>query len=435
MTIYYPQNRQEIVDRVKTDVQNELPESEPFLRNSYLSASCIGYGSGFYDLYINQKALQAEMFPDTATGEFAVRWASYKGITLNPATQAFGYITITGTIGIIIPAGTLFVSSDGIQYQTLYNTEILPQVSSITTLTRSGSTAYAITASDHHLVDGATPIISGAVQTEYNITATITVTSATTFNYTISGTPVTPATGTIISSYTFASVQVSSITYGVDTNLDSGSELFIVTPIAGVNSSAFVQYDGVTGGTDQETDSIFRNRYLYAYQHPVSFFNVAELTIQARKITGVDRVFVHEITPDIGQVTIYFTMSADNVIPTPSEVVIIKNKILEIKPAHVDPNDVIVSAPTPVPVTFNFSTLVPNTSTMQDAIKANLEQMFKEVPEVGYNLSQDAYRSTIQQSVDPATGNFVTSFSLSSPSGNIVCATGQLATYVGCNFP
>jgi hypothetical protein len=57
MAIQYPAERKEVVDRIKTDIQNELPETEPFLRNSTLSAEATGYGGAAYDLYkkISQK--------------------------------------------------------------------------------------------------------------------------------------------------------------------------------------------------------------------------------------------------------------------------------------------------------------------------------------------------------------------------------------------
>jgi len=435
MTIYYPTNRQEIVDRVKTDVQNELPQSEPFLRNSYLSAFCIGMATSFYDLYVNQQALQQQMFPDTATGDFADRWASYKGITRNAATASSGYITIAGVAGITIPAGTIFSTDSNIQYKTLSDAKIAAQSVSVATLTRSDGIAYATTADVHHLVDGASVSISGAAQSEYNITADITVTSTTKFNYPVSGAPITPATGTILASYTFASIEIIATSYGEETNLDSGTELNIVTPISGVDSSAYVQYEGLTGGTDAETDDAFRTRYLYAYQNPISYWNESFIVTQCRKVNGVDRVFVQSITPDIGQITIYFTMSDDDVIPSSVEVDNVKNKLLEVKPADRDPEDIIVMAPTPVPVSFSFSALTPNTATMQQAIIANLKQMFKEVPSVGEDLSQYAYESAIYQSVDPATGKYVTAFSLTSPVGDITCATGELATYGGCTFP
>ncbi len=70
---------------------------------------------------------------------------------------------------------------------------------SIIGITRSGSTATAtISASDGLKIQtGNILTISGANETEYNGTFEITVTSTTTFTYTISGTPSTPASGTI----------------------------------------------------------------------------------------------------------------------------------------------------------------------------------------------------------------------------------------------
>ena len=66
----------------------------------------------------------------------------------------------------------------------------------ITSITRSGSTATA-TKTAHGFNSGQRIVHSGAVQTEYNIDTAITVTDANTYTYTVTGTPATPATGTI----------------------------------------------------------------------------------------------------------------------------------------------------------------------------------------------------------------------------------------------
>lgn len=71
-------------------------------------------------------------------------------------------------------------------------------LAAISSITRSSSTATVTTSTAHNLVTGDYVTISGAAQTEYNVTAQITVTSTTTFTYTVSGTPATPATGTIV---------------------------------------------------------------------------------------------------------------------------------------------------------------------------------------------------------------------------------------------
>jgi hypothetical protein len=67
---------------------------------------------------------------------------------------------------------------------------------SVSSITRAGSTATATTATPHGYVTGQSVTIAGATQGAYNGTFVITVTSATTFTYTVAGTPTSPAGGT-----------------------------------------------------------------------------------------------------------------------------------------------------------------------------------------------------------------------------------------------
>ncbi len=69
---------------------------------------------------------------------------------------------------------------------------------SVTGITRSGSTATATIATNSTLVTGDYITISGANETDYNVTAQITVLSSTQFTYAVSNSPTTPATGTIL---------------------------------------------------------------------------------------------------------------------------------------------------------------------------------------------------------------------------------------------
>jgi hypothetical protein len=65
----------------------------------------------------------------------------------------------------------------------------------ISSITRSGTTATVTTTVANNLVTGDYATITGANQPEYNGTFLITSTGASTFTYTISGAPATPATG------------------------------------------------------------------------------------------------------------------------------------------------------------------------------------------------------------------------------------------------
>jgi hypothetical protein len=66
-----------------------------------------------------------------------------------------------------------------------------------TTITRSGTTATAACTA-HGLIDGKQALIQGADQQAYNGVVTISVVDADHFTYTVSGSPATPATGTIV---------------------------------------------------------------------------------------------------------------------------------------------------------------------------------------------------------------------------------------------
>lgn len=68
---------------------------------------------------------------------------------------------------------------------------------SITSITRSGTTATVVFASAHGLVSfGNRLLFSGATQGDYNIEAEVTVVNTTTVTYQVANSPATPATGT-----------------------------------------------------------------------------------------------------------------------------------------------------------------------------------------------------------------------------------------------
>ena len=68
----------------------------------------------------------------------------------------------------------------------------------VTSVTRSSTTATVTTPVKHGLDDGQKVILSGSTPTNYNGEKTISVTGETTFTFTVSGSPSTPASGTIV---------------------------------------------------------------------------------------------------------------------------------------------------------------------------------------------------------------------------------------------
>lgn len=437
MPLNLPSNAREVDSRSKADVQRELGQARPFLKNSWLGAIVTACSNRIYDFYLQLRIALRENFPDTATGNFLVRWAAIWGKQKQAASKSNGNIVATGTAGSSVPSGTIFTYTGLGNFVSTSNATIANETINLSDLSRTGTTVTATTASNHNLANNILATITGASNSDYNVSSVaITVTADDAFQYSIVGSPPDEPGTSAQASFTSASVPVESEGFGADFNLDAGETLQVQSPIIGVDDSLVVDFGAIGGGTDQEDDTGLRARTLDRIQNPVALFNVAAITEKAKEIPGVTRVFVQEITPAEGQVTIYFMRDGDaNPIPTSSEVTKVKTNILTIKPAHTADSDVIVNSPTAVPVDFTFSALSPDTSTMRTAISANLRQFFDERTQIATNVDQDAYRSAIFNTVDPETGDTVISFALSTPSADITVNAGEIGTLGTISYP
>jgi len=510
-----PQNKQEVLTRLESDIKAQLPNSEPSLRTSLLGSIVFALAGRLFDIYQKILIMIQQFFINTASGVYLERWGSTYGITRNNASYASGLITFSGTSTFQIPSGSALQSVSGISYTTQSLATISTQIVGITSMSRSGSIVTVNFGSEHNLASGIViDSISGATPTDFNGTnLTITVTSSTQFQFNSSGTQG-AATGTLLAQWTTASVNVTSSTAGLNTNANSGASLSLSTPIAGVNNTAFVQFTAISGGFDQEDDVSYRQRVLDRIQQPFSFFNNNALINQAKKITGITRVWVFNpestsasktissitrngqiatatstnhglvdgnfvsvfnanqsdynvsskrvividsntfafvvanspTTPatgtitmsysfvEEGQVRIYCTNDdLDNIIPLPSVITNVKNKILEIKPAHVAIGDIIVLAPQAVPVNITFTSLSPNNQTMQTAITNSLKDYFKLSNNVGVSIKLADLNALILQTIDD-TGTSPT-FTLSLPTSDITIDLGQIGTLGTITYP
>jgi len=430
-----PTDVSQLENRSLTDLARELPlTANPFLPESWVGAQAIANARRVFEFYKQLRILELEAIPITAT-ELLPLWASFWGIVTLPATASTGVIVATGIAGSVIPAATLLQSSSGNSYGVEDDVTISAKTVNISSLTSVGLVATAVLASAQSLFTGLSVTISGAVPAQYNGTFPITVIDEDTFTFDIpSAAP--PATGSPAATWTSGVMSVASLGFGQSQNLAANEKVNLATPIVGVNSAAYVDFSTVGGGTDQESLEDLRRRLLVRVQNPVAMFNPAAISSKAREVPGVTDVFVEEITPAAGQVTIYFTRGNDaSPIPDPSEVVTVKNKILEIKPANTADADVIVLAPTPVPASFVFTSLSPNTSTMQTAITNSIKALLLDEGVVSEPITEDQYRAAIVQTVDPANGDRVINFAISAPVGDLGGAPGEYVVFNSAVFP
>ncbi len=417
----------EIIKNTRADVSKLLPLLDPTIWGSFVRAFTDSNAGRSFDNQGLIKQLIKQLFPQTATGEPLERWGGYENIDKFAPTASSGLLTATGIIGNTIPALTQLRSETGNLYTTEADSTIATQVISVSSLVRNGATVTAVTSSAHGLASNIEALIAGAVETDYNGTFVITVLSATTFTYEITGTPTSPATGTITASCDCATVNVESNDTGLDQNLESGALLSLTTPISGVDAVAYAQITGVVGGQDEEGDEAYRVRVFQSRANPIANFNPAQIEKLARSIQGVTRVLVKRITPAIGQVTILFVRdNDDNIIPDGSEVAEVKEAIIDKLPATSDEADVFVLAPTPVSTDYTFSAISPDTTTMRTAIEENLIAFYADEVDFETDITEDKYRSAIIDTIDPETGDILASFTLSTPSGDITVTTNQI---------
>lgn len=449
MPLDYP-SFDDLSAQILAEFRRQLPDVDPTVFGSWVKAFADGNAVLSQSISFLVRDLEQQLFPTTATGDFLDIWGEYEGLERNDETPAAGPATFPGTPGTLIPALTEFTGGNGVTYASTVNASVVSVNQSITSLTRSGSVVTAVLPSEHDLATGIEITVSGATEPEYNGTYSVVVTSTTTFQYTITGTPSSPATGSPEYDVDIATVSVEAQSSGIDTNLDAGSQLSIVTPISGIDDPGIVQFDGISGGASVETDEDYRARILLSRSIIEGVFTADQVKLSALSIPGNTRAFVKRptlsvcaggvgsaIDPVPGQVSVFILRDNDpNIIP--SQTVLDNTKAAIIAdgalPSHTSEVDVFVEAPDLVETDFVFTALTPDTPTMRTAIQDQLSAFFEDTVDFEQTVTEASYLGAIQSTQDLQTGDFIESFTLSSPSGGIVIADGEIASLGDVTF-
>jgi uncharacterized phage protein gp47/JayE len=442
MALTTPDTASEIIDRAVNDVELALAQfgADPALPNSWLNTLIRAYCLRIFDFYETLDIAATEAIPDTAV-ELLDRWAAIFGVTRVAGSQSGGNTIATGTVGKGIGAGATLADGAGKIYTVdaavTISTKSNAAAASGLTDNLDGTATFEMTPTKHELADNVLVTITGAAESEYNVgPVACTIISDTAFTFPISGSPASPDGGSPLAGYDTATLAVTSEGFGDTEDQLANAVLKFQSPIVGVDDTTQVDFDAIGGGADQELDVDLRARLLDRIQNPIAHFNVAEITAVAKTVAGVTRVFVQEITPAVGQVTVYFMRDNDaDPIPSGAEVSDVNTVLQAIRPANTDEADLIVAAPTALSEDFTFSAIVPDTASLRAAITASLEQFFAERTEVEVTVDEDAYRSAIFNTVDTTNGDELTSFTLSTPSGDLTAPTaGDIVTLGTVSF-
>lgn len=218
-----------------------------------------------------------------------------------------------------------------------------------------------------------------------------------------------------------ATVNVQAETTGATTDSSINTKLSFVSPIAGAASFGLVDSNGLTGGSDDETDASLETRLLNRIQNPPQGGDANDYIQWALQVAGVTRAWVYPLELGIGTVSVRFMM--DNTysdgIPQAGDVTTVQNYINNLKPVTAD---VTVVAPVAVPLNFTIHLNIADTSAIRAAVQANLQEMIARDAIPGGTI----YISRINEAISLANGEY--DHVLTLPAADVTHTTGQIAT-------
>lgn len=433
-----PENADQEISAIQSDVKSELPSSNPWLKWSQIRAETIGLGRRTYALYFQLNNMFNSFFVNTSRSVWRDMWASFRNISPSTESSSSGNITATGTAASTIDAGeTLTIGN--FEYETTDSATITAKTITISSLTRSGITATATTSTDHELASGMSVPISGATETDWNNTfSNIVVTDSNEFTFTVDSSLTTPVTGSPQVDVNCATVAVQCTSGGVLSNQDSGAVLYWDNEITGVDETAAVQYGGLTGGVDADDEddinSGYNQRINDAFAEPLTLFNPEHIK---RTIMDADasntRVWVHKIWNDDtsaeeeGCVTAYFVRDNDaSPIPDSAEEAAAKAAVVAIATGNTSEDDIFVLGPTAKTVNVEISGVSPLTTSMYNAISNQIDSWFSTHTNEGEDMSVDQFNGFIGQTYDAESGTRLTTYTRVSPSIDQTCVRGEI---------
>lgn len=418
--------------------QKELPSVDPTIQSSLTRSSAVGAATAGASLQEGLQDAVDQIFWQTADDDFLELIGEYDETIRFSAQPAKGLCSVEGVVSTLIPAGTQ-LNRNGITYQTLSGSSVTAYNDTIS-LSISAGIVTAITASTHSLATGLSVTITGATQTGYNGTFVITVIDGNTFTYEVEGS-FTTDNGQYSSN--FAILDVQSTTSGSDTNVESGGPLTI--DVINVEDTAYTHVSGIVGGLDQETIEDYRIRVGEAHTITPGISTTASIVFSAKKIPGNTRIFIVRpifgvtggvqgqpgYLPQPGEAIAYVLRDQDpNIIPNQQILDATKQQILEDGnwPTFLPDGLLYVFAPILKQQDFIFSSISPNTTTMQNSIREQLAIFFEDNADIQGTILLDDIKSFLRQVQDSVTGQFLEAYVLTTPSTDIVAASGEIYT-------
>lgn len=153
-----------LANRLIADVESRLSGAVLLVRRSVLRVLTRAVAGAFHELYGFVAWVARAAFPDQADSAELRRWASIWGIIPLDATFASGTVTVTGSDGSPVDAGTVWRSIDGAEYASTANAVIAAGTATVAvTALAAGAGGNAESGAPLSLVSPLPGVVSDAV--------------------------------------------------------------------------------------------------------------------------------------------------------------------------------------------------------------------------------------------------------------------------------
>jgi len=211
--------------------------------------------------------------------------------------------------------------------------------------------------------------------------------------------------------------EIVAVDAGANGDAPAGTPLFLVSPVAGVQSTGSAAAD-IDGGLDVETDPQLLNRLLKRIRQPPHGGASSDYELWALEVAGVTRVWVYPLQMGVGTVTVLFVCDGEsNIIPDAAKVAEVQAYINKRAPVTAE---VFVAAPVPDPLDMAVK-LSPNTAAVQAAVRAEVADLIVRDAKPG----SPTLISRLREAVSIAAGE--SDNAITSPTADVAHATGHMA--------
>lgn len=210
--------------------------------------------------------------------------------------------------------------------------------------------------------------------------------------------------------------QIRAAKPGAAGNADAGMELTLVSPIAGIMSTAVA--GELTGGTDAEDDESLRERLLQRQKNPPKAGTKADYVAWALSVAGVTRAWCYPQELGQGHVTVRFMTDGMTENGIPNEVMV--KRVTEYIESMMPVTCILhVEAPIPKPLDVTID-LLPD----DIAVKAKIESAIESVVMSESKPGGPILRTSLDRAISGVSE--VLSYRIISPTDDVGTTTGEI---------